>query len=138
MIPFYVLGTFYWRNRTITLNLRAYSKMMLVTGRKLVAPMKTHQYVLYNSIQCLIVVYWDVDGIIRIRLIPVCPKWSGNWVFGKPCHIILFIIQFQKLQKVIIKLLPYSSTKYYPINSGKKFPCIPISSAKIVVSSNLK
>ena len=52
--------------------------MMLVTGRKLVVPMKTHQYVLYNSIDCLIVVRRDVDGIIRMRLIPVCLKWSKN------------------------------------------------------------
>ena len=136
MILFYVLGTFYWRNWTITLNLRAYSKMMLVTGWKLGVPLKTRHYVLYNSTNCLIVVRRDVDGIIRIRLIPVCPKWSGNWVFGKPCHIVLFIIQFQKLQKVIIRLLPYSSIRYYPINSGKESPCISISIAVIVVSSN--
>ena len=97
VILFYVLGTFYWSNWTITLNLRAYSKVILVTGRKLVVPMKTRQYVLYNLIDCLIVVYDEVDGIIRIRLIPVCPKWSRNWVFGKPYHIALFIIQFEKL-----------------------------------------
>ena len=97
MILFYVLGTFYWRNWTITLNLRAYSKMMLVTGWKLGVPLKTRHYVLYNSSNCLIVVRRDVDGIIRIRLIPVCPKWSRNWVFGRPYHIILCIIKFCKL-----------------------------------------
>ena len=65
-------------------------------------------------------VYCEIDGIIRIKFIPVCLKWSTNWVFGKPCLIVLFIIQSQKLQKVIIELLPYSSTWYYPINSGKE------------------
>ena len=137
MLLFYVLGTFCWRNRAITLKLRAYSKLIMVTGRKLGVPMKTRQNVLHNSIDCLIVVCREVDDIKRIRLIPVCPKWSLNWVFGKPCHIVLFIIQFQKLKKVIKIVLPHSSTWYYPINSGKESPCISISSAKIVVSSNM-
>ena len=137
MILFYILGTFYSKNWTITLNLTAYSKIIMVTGRKLVVPLKTCHYVIDNSTECHIVVCREVDGIIRIRLIPVCPKWSRNWVFGKPCHIVLFIIQFQKLQKVIIKLLPYSSTRYYPINSGKESLYTSIASAKIVVSSNM-
>ena len=137
MITFYILGTFYWRNWTTTLDLRAYSKMMMVTGRKLVVPLKTRQYVLVNSTYCLIVVCRDVERIMRIRLIPICPKWSGNWVFGKSFHIVLFIIKFQKPKKVIIKLLPYSSAWYYPINSNKESLYISISLAKIVVSSNM-
>ena len=61
-----------------------------------------------TQLPAFIVVCGDVDGLRRIRLVPVCPKWRRNGVFGKPCPIVLFILQFQILQKVLIQLLPYS------------------------------
>jgi len=97
VILFYVFGTFHWRNWTITLNLRAYLIVMLITGRKPVVPIETRQYVLYNSFYCLIIVLCDVDDIIRIRLILVCPKWSRNWVFDRLYNFVLCIIHFVKL-----------------------------------------
>ena len=48
MVLSYVLGTFYWRNWTITSNLRANFKIMLVTGRSRAVPMKTCQYVIHK------------------------------------------------------------------------------------------
>ena len=85
MLPFYLLGTFYLRNWSIILNLRAFKKIHVNTS--------------YNSSNCLIVVCGEEDGIIKIRLISVCPKGSTNWVFDRPYHIALYILVFDKTKK---------------------------------------
>ena len=95
-------------NKCVSIHTIQNSKMIMVTGRKLVVPLKTCHYVIDNSIECHIVVCREVDGIISIRLILVGPKGSKNGVFDRPYHIVLYIIVFDKTRKIIKNIFPTS------------------------------
>ena len=106
--PFWEL--FNGRNWTLTLNLRAYSKNDPGDGKETGS---AHETTPTRPLQRN---YLPLSLYVAMSMVSEGFDWSQfaqngeeiEWVFGKPCPIVLFILQFQKLQKVLIQLLPYS------------------------------